>query len=228
MATLLLMLVHPYAVAERIRQRPSWLMAATCLSFISVAMMIIMRSHVFEMTMSHLPSSATNDDKRMLTSLFDQRLGAELAFLPIRLLAGWVCTALVIFFLQTMWSSHDRMQFQQIFSLEIHAEVFTIVGRIAAGFALLFSTHDLKVILSIPLGLDSILPPSENIITSMFLNSINIFSLGYICVLGIGLSVFGKLHTAKGCITSLLAWSLTTTLNIAVIALLREKLHLTI
>src|SRR5437867_12425366 len=104
------------------------------------------------------------------------------------MLLGWVSTALFLFFLTRAWSSREPVRFQQILSLEMHAEAITLIGQ-AAGLCagLLFGSNDE---LKVPFGLDGLLTGlQDSPARQVLLNSANLFSLWYVIALGLGVSV---------------------------------------
>src|SRR6202008_502127 len=113
--------------------------------------------------MNHLPPTATHEDKIVLVTAFDRKLFPDVFFLPIRLLLGWMCTSLVIYFLNAVWSTREPVRFQHIISLEIHAEAVMVLGQFAASGIVLFSSnHNLSEGFAIPLGLDIIVPSTRD------------------------------------------------------------------
>jgi hypothetical protein len=225
MSGLAQILLNPRAAAERIRRTPSWAGAAAFLILAHMVTMVLLRPEIVAVTLRHLPPSATQHDWVTLLSFFHQRLGADLAFRPVRLLSGWAWGAMLLFFFNMLWTPNDPVRFRQVFSLEVHAASIDLVARIASAVSFLLSGETAQL-LRVPLGLDGMLQPEGSGLSAMALNALNPFALWYVAVIALGLSRIGGLRPVSGWVTSLLAWGLNSALNLAAIALVGDRLHL--
>jgi hypothetical protein len=218
-------LLTPRDAADRIRKAPSWYASAAILVVMAIGASLLLRAQVVTVTLNHLPPSATPGDREILESFFQQRLSVDLAFLPIRLLGGWVCTALLLFFLNKSWTPNNPVRFTQVFSLEVHAEAVLVLARLATAASSLIAAGTGRGI-RVPFGLDAVLAPGTSALVAAALNTVNPFALWYIAVIAIGLARIGGLHPAKGWITSLIGWGVSSALNLGAIALIGERMHL--
>jgi len=219
------MVLHPVAAAERIRRAPTWVASAATLVIAAMGASLLLRSQIVAVTLHHLPPTATPTDKETLSSFFRMRLGADIAFLPARLLAGWACTALLLYFLNKIWSPNAPVRIAQVFSLEVHAEAALVLARVVTAISGLWATGPGSAV-RVPFGLDALFPTGGTPLLAAALNSVNPFSLWYVALIAVGLARIGGLRPATGWVTSLAAWLLTTGLNITVLELIGQRLHL--
>ena len=209
MPTLLLVLLHPYRAAERLRRSPRWLGAFLALAGGLVALRWVSHSHLVESTLAALPVTASAVDRSWTRSILDTELLLRCAFLPLRQLAGMAAFALVLYWLCTAFDPPVRARFKQVFALEIHAEVFNMIGGWAA-FALTMLASNANLSGTCMLAL---------------LTSAKIFTLGYVVALTAGLPVLFGFSKLKAGLLASTAWTSATLFNAFLLQAVSASLH---
>ena len=218
-------LFQPRQAAESIKARPRWLAQYIVLASVSVIITVLMHPHIVHLTLYHLPSSATVQDKFIAEQSLNQELGIRCAFLPVRLLIGWVTFALMLFYACKAWAVREAVRFFDVFSLEVLAESVLVIAQ-AATLINVAVTGGATSFVKVPLGIDMFFSSLPDATVQMTLNSINVFGVWYIVLLTIGISSLYGLSKVKSCITVLAVWCLAVIFNIGVVSLLRDALSL--
>lgn len=174
-----------------------------------MALRWVSHSYIVESTLAALPVAATAMDRSWARSILDNELLLRCAFLPLRQLAGIAAFALVLYWLCTAFDPPVRAHFKQVFALEIHAEVFNMIGAWAA-FALTM------------LGSNGSLSG-----TCMFalLTSTKIFTLGYVVALTAGLLVLFGFSKLKAGLLASTAWTSVILFNEFLLNAVSASLH---
>jgi hypothetical protein len=201
MPTLLLILLHPFRAAERLRQTPRWLGSFLLVAAGLVALRLAWHSHLVEMTLAALPATAPAEDRVWARSLMDNDLLLRCLFLPLRQVAGMGTFAFFLFVLCTAFAPPVRPRFKQIFALEIHAEIVNVVGACAA-FAVTFTGGN-----------------------EALLTSTKIFTLWYVVALTAGVVVFFGFPKLKAGLLASTAWVVSVLVNIFLLESVSASMH---
>lgn len=216
-------LLQPRRAAKEIKVKPQWLIPFILLAGASMIVLLLQHEAVVQRTLAHLPSSATAEDKVIVKQTLDENLVLRCCFLPVRLITGWATFALMLFYACKAWSTSEVVRFQQVFSLEVAAESTMVLARIAS---LIYSGGAESSFLRVPLGLDMIFSPSQNIVVQMALNSVNVFSLWYLVILTMGISGIYGITKTKSAISAAAVWIVGLLSNASILYILRDTLHL--
>lgn len=208
-----------------IQAKPRWLLLFLMLALVSVVVEILMHPYSVQSVLHHLPSSATNQDKLVVTQTLDQGLFARAAFLPIRLLFGWATFALMLYYICGFLIPRKIFRFIQIFSLEVSAEAILILAKAAALLQLVINSPNPGSRIFIPLSCVDFIP-THDYSTFTFLNSLNVFTVGYIAILTMGISVVCRISKIKALFIVGIVWGISALFNIGIITVLRDRLHL--
>lgn len=208
-----------------IQAKPRWLLIFLTLALVSVVIEILMHPYSVQSVLHHLPSSATNQDKLAVAQTLDQGLFARAAFLPIRLLFGWATFALMLYYICGFLVPHKIFRFIQIFSLEVGAEAILILAKVAALLHLVINSPNPGSRIFIPLSCADFIP-THDYSTFIFLNSLNVFTVGYIAILTIGISVVCSISKFKALFIVSIVWGISALFNVGIITVLCDRLHL--
>lgn len=192
MNLLLLVLLYPRRAAESMKATPRWIIPFVILAGASVATALLQHPHIVRLTLDHLPASATVEDKLILEQSLNEGLAVRCAFLPIRLLIGWASFALILLYTCKAWSTSGTVRIRQVFCLEVAAEGVMVLGQISS---LIYPNGDNESFVRIPFGADMLLSLSHDVVLQMTWNSVNIFSIWYIVILTLGISIFYGITT---------------------------------
>ena len=223
MFSLYQILFHPRQVASQIKIKPQWLVQCIALSILSIVIAVTLHPSTVELTIHHLPSTVQASDKIAVRQMLDQELGVRCAFLPVRLLVGWSCFSLMLFYLCKGWRSRESVRFFQLFSLEVHSEAALMLVQIASMAVMVFIPD--RQFISVPFGLDIFASPSTDFAARTLLNSMNVFTVWYIVILAVGISTLYQFNMVKGLLTAVIAWLMTACVNTGTTIILRDAFH---
>ena len=202
MPALQLIFLHPVRAAEMLQRAPRWLPAFLLVAAGLIALRIAGHSHLVESTLAALPPTATAADRSWARSLLDDELVLRCVFLPVRQAAGMGIFAFFLFVLCTAFGPPVRARFKHVLALEVHAEVFNLLG----GFL------SLAITLS---GADSAL-----------LTSAKIFTLWYVAALTAGIAVLFGYSKLKACLLASTAWIVSVLLNLFLLESVSASMHI--
>ena len=226
MPTLLSIIFSPRRALAEIATRRSWLLSFAILAGISIIVFVWTHPFLIEATLVHLPPSATDSDKILVGQTLRSELPLRSFFLPVRLLAGWTVFAFMMYLTGKGFRPPEQLHFQKIFSLEVHAEIYLVLSRVAVLLGLIFGENDSsKMPLLVPFSAAHLIAVHDSMIFSL-LNSLNFFTLLYIGALTAGISMQSGMSRTKSLVVVLLAFSLTLLFNVGMLAFLRDTLHL--
>lgn len=226
MLTPFAILYSPGATLARIKSKPEWLTPFLMLAAITVLLYVLTHPFLIEATLAHLPASANADDKTAVAQTLHNELPLRSFFLPIRLLIGWTSFAFTLFMIGRVFRSAEQLQFVKVFSLCVHAEMFSILSKFATLIAFGFGgTAFLKMPALVPFSAAHLISPKDSVTFSL-LNSINLFTLLYVIVLTIGISVQSGMSRLKSLFVVVLAFLGLLLFDAGTVAFLRDILHL--
>ena len=228
MRTLFHLFTKPRFALEQIKSKPRWLTTFFLLSATSIFIYVLMHPYLVQATLSHLPLSATDEEKEIVAQTLQDELLLRCWFLQIRLLIGWSSFALVLFMICRALNPPKGIRFAKMFALEVHAEVVNILAQLAT-LTYLFARGDEGVnqVRCIPFSA-AMFVRTDILVSFSLLNSLNVFTLFYIALLSMGVSVQSGCSRTKSFVIVLLTWLGFFLFNISALALLRDVMHLLI
>jgi hypothetical protein len=210
MPTLLLIVAQPLRTVRRLQESPRWLGAFLLIAAGFVALRIASQGHLVEATVSALPGTVTEADRNWTRSYLDGELLLRCAFLPLRQIAGMGVFALMLYALCMAFDPPVRARFKQLFALEIHAELFNLLGACASLVTTLLAGN------GDPGG-----PEMFALLTTP-----KIFTLWYVVVLAAGIwALFGYSRLKAGLLAST-AWFVSVLFNAYLLQSVSASMHL--
>ncbi len=225
MANPFLLFIQPTPTLRRLRASPDWLIAFLSLSALSIAIYILIHPYLVQAILSHLPPSATPEEKLVVAQTLNSELALRCLFLPIRLLIGWTSFAIILFLVCKSFVPPEPVFINKVFSLEVHAEVFNVCAQAATLLYLFIDGKSGNEPSLVPFSAAMFIA-SDNIVMFSLLNSLNIFTLIYFAILTIGISLQSEFSRSKSFVIVLIAWLALLLFNVGTIKLLQDTLHL--
>ncbi len=201
MQALPLIFGHPFRAAEAIRRAPRWLGAFLLIAAGLVALRLAWQSRLVEMTLAALPATATAQEREWAHSLLDNELLLRCVFLPLRQIAGMGSFAFFLYLLCGAFGPPMRARFKQVLALEVHAEIFNLIGG------------------SVSLGL-TLLGAGTPLLTSA-----KIFTLWYVVALTAGVAVLFGFSKTKACLLASTAWIVSVLFNLFLLESVSASMH---
>jgi len=194
----------------------------------SIIAYVLTYPYAIQETLSHLPPSAFEADRQAVAQSLQQDLGIRCMFLPVRLIVGWSSFALILFYACKAFGQAVPCRFDQVFSLEVHAEFTTVLAKFSTfAWINLRGTQD-GASMQVPFSAAALVHPWNDFPAIALLNSLNIFILWYLVIVIVGVSVLTGFKTGKAFLVVLCVWSVSVLFNIAVLMFMRDGLHLVV
>jgi len=208
-----------------LKHRPRWLLMFVVLSALLAGIDLGMQPVVRQASFERLPPGAGEQDRVLLTQMFEEQLPFRLAFLPVRNAAGWGLFALCLYYTALAFRPLEPVRFSQIFALEVWAEGALALGGLATLIRVWIvpSSADPG---APPFSLRDIAPPLGALEPDFLLGSLSLFTLLYLAVLTLGVAVICGFRTGRSLVIVVSLWAASQMLNLAVLAALRDLLHL--
>jgi hypothetical protein len=210
MPTFLLIVTHPLRTVRQLKESPRWLGTFLLIAAGLVALRIASQGHLVEATVSALPATVTEADRDWTRAYLDSELLLRCVFLPLRQIAGMGLFTLMLYALCVAFDPPIRARFKQLFALEIHAELFNLLGACASLVTTLFVGNG-----------DRGSPEMFALLTTP-----KIFTLWYVVVLAAGiLTLFGYSRLKAGLLAST-AWFVSVLFNAYLLQSVSASMHL--
>jgi hypothetical protein len=107
--------------------------------------------------------------------------------------------------------SVDGLKFNRLFSIAVHCWAIVLIGRYC-NLLILYLKGPKKLLylddLRVNLGLDVFLKGNENAVTKAILENITVFSLWYVVVLALGVSIVSGISKKKAAVAVAFVWAL--------------------
>jgi hypothetical protein len=209
MPPVLLIFFHPVRATQQLREAPSWLGTFLLIATALVGLRLASHMHLVEATLTALPSTVTESDRGWARSLLDGELLLRCVFLPVRQIAGMGAFALLLYVLCLAFDPPVRARFKQVFALEIHAEVFNLLGACA----------------SVAMSLQGAYGNPAGAEMFALLTTTKLFTLWYVIALSAGIPVlFGFTRLKAGLLAST-AWIASVLFNAFLLQSVSASMH---
>ena len=226
MALIFTTIANPARYAETLRERPRWVGRFIILAVLYIGRGIAGSANRAELAADRLPPSVSVEDRAAARETLTKSIIIRSLFHPVRLFIGWSSFALVLLYACRIWSTREEVRFVHILAAEVHAEGAMFLGNATSLTVLLLggAVGDPSVPW-IPGGLDLVFP-ADNFTVRYILNSFNVFSVLYVAILVVTVSVMLGVSRMKAFISVLIAWGLTLFVNASIFHALRAEFHL--
>jgi hypothetical protein len=224
MRLILLTLFAPVKAAEQIKSNPRWVVAFLFFSVVSATTYALNYPYLTQATVTRLPSTATLADKQEVVESLRLELPTKLAFFPVRMFVGWGIFSVALFYVSRAFAPREALRFEQVLSVEVHAEVSSIVANLIT-LILTLTSEDGKLA-DLPLSLAGVIHAEQDFVIKSLLTTLNIFTLWYIVFLTIAVATLCNLRKLKSLLVVLLVWTFSTMLNLGAMKILMDELHL--
>jgi hypothetical protein len=208
------------------RDRASWLPMFGLLAAAAVLLALALYPLELRVTLDHLPTTATPDDRAHVAATLDAGLSVRCAFVPVRLFVGWGSCALVVFLVCRALGPAVPLRFDHVLCAEVHAETATMLGSAAvlARSLVGLPAGDGGALLP-PFRLSDVIPSAAGTPVHLLLSSANIFTLWYVVTLGAALSVLCGFRQRTGLAVSFCVWLAGETMNAGILSLLIDRMR---
>jgi hypothetical protein len=210
--------ISPTKYFEELNEQPKWLAVFIIIALLSIVEAYLLLPFKQEVLLSSLSEKVGVERAQETLSVANQFVLIGLLFIPIPLAIKLVAITTIIFYSAILFNAQNP-NFKKLFTVTVHAEVIFLLMGIANIIGLEFNgVNSLRnhSIWQTIVGLDDVFKDSPpNIYLSTILNSFNLFSIWYLVVLTIGVSVSSRLERWKSSIMVSLLWTLGISFQIA-------------
>ncbi len=218
----LLLPVRPARTGRLLRSAPRWFFSFCILAAGAVLLEFVTHSTDVSRTLSHLPSSATSEEREVVRADLDATLALRAAILPLELVAAWSVRAALFALLLHAFGTGVPPRAKHLMSIAVGGGGIDIIERLAQAVY--------AVLPGVAAGEPAIMPWSLLALTGhtgsytlgLLLTSINMFTLWYVGTVGWALSVLCNVHKHKAVLIAGAVWAVSAGSTIVLLDLLRN------
>ncbi len=142
-------------------------------------------------------------------------------FSPLFLLIGFLFIALILWLIISLFS--DEADFKKTFSMVVHCGIIPFLGSVLTLIILqLRGVNSIKsaVDAQVSLGLDIFLRSQDlSLPFKVFLSNINVFSIWWVLLLALGISITSKISKTKSAFIAIFLWLFSVAVQIGIASL---------
>ncbi len=221
--------IAPKRVFLSLKENPQWFLPFLILSIIALIIEWFSFPYVLKVTIANLPPNAAQQHIQDAASYLHGQRAINAAFIPIKLMAGWSLFALVLYYVCLVFKPIEQIRFRHVFAVVVFSEMTPVVGKIfSLVAALVKGIEHVNTVseLNNLYGLDLLFPgATANLPLFTLICNMNPFSLWYLMVLTIGVSVVTGFGKIKSAIVVVCVWLLALGFGAAVVQLVQEGLR---
>ncbi|MFQ6084389.1 MAG: YIP1 family protein [Candidatus Aminicenantia bacterium] len=210
----------PTKAFKKINRKPKWLIVFLTIGVGTMIISYLTLPFVVQVaTLSIPPDISPNEAENVLNTMKPMRvIGIFLS--PLFLLIGFLIIAVILWLIVQLFSEVD---FKRIFSIVVHCGIITFLGSVLTliilqlrGLRSIKSAADVQV----SLGLDIFLRnPDLSLAFKTFLSNINVFSIWWIVLITLGISITSKISKTKSAFIAIFFWLFSTAIQIGLASL---------
>lgn len=220
-------LFSPVRTFERIRERPTWLVALVVLVVIGVVTSYLVTG---KLDMEEVVRDATAQSSRQISEdqleqaiEFQEKFGAVFAMLGPLFFFPVGCLLIALLVWVTLKLLGSDFSYKTSFAATVHGLVPTGVGGLLALPVILsraeFSYDDVKTGSILASNLGALAPEESSLALQTLLGSIDVFSIWCVVLLSIGYSVVARTSRAKSASVVIALWAVWIALKVGWAAL---------
>lgn len=185
-----------------------WAWAFMLLVAGQMAVSAILLPASIDATLSRLPASADEADRRAVVEMLTQDEQVRLVFLPVRLGAGMAALAFWVKILCRLFTRKPLPRYRFFLAVVVQAELFWLLGRAAAAArSLWWPAADPAKNLLTPFSLADLLSPSAGHIAAVAGSAVSPFAAMTVVALALGLCTGCGFRPFRGALVAILAWA---------------------
>jgi hypothetical protein len=200
---------NPTDAFRNIAESPKWFFVFILIGGISIGIALLLHPYVRHVTFLMLPQDTTDPEMYSILEFIDRISMIGYIINPLIMLLRWVIIGAMIYWLAIIMNA-GAFKYNQLYSSIVYAELILVVMSIVnviilyyRGLESVAHPYDLQAIV----GLEVLLWGWENYeFLYIVLKSINVFTIWYIAVLTIAVSVIGKINKYKSAVIVCIVW----------------------
>jgi hypothetical protein len=228
MTNLVDLIVHPSRIFKRLKDRPTWVMNFVSLAVVSVVVEWFSFGTALQTAVGGLPQRATAEMIQDAVAYLEGRRYIDLALAPLKL---WVIIAIfsyVIYVVCSVSKSISLPHWKHFFAVVVWSywilligEALSLVTRSVVGH---FSPNA-GLAFPQPLGLGMMKIASADPGLLYALNAVNVFSIWYLLLVSLGVSILCGFSRVKGILVTAFVWVFGIVLSAAIMRFTVAGVH---
>jgi hypothetical protein len=228
MTDLVDLIFRPARVFKRLKDHPSWVMSFVALAIVSALLEWFSFGTALRTAVDGLPQRATPEMIQDAVANLEGRRFINLLLSPLKLWAIIAIFSYVVYLVCSVSKSVSLPHWKHFFAVVVWSywvvivgEVLSLVARIAFGHL----SQNAGLAFPEPLGLGMIKISSSDPGVLYLLNSVNVFSLWFLLLVSLGVSVLCSFSRVKGILAAVFVWLSGVVLSAAVIRFTVAGVH---
>lgn len=205
----------------KINSKPTWLIAYLTIGTGAILIGSLISPFIIQAQIVSMPSDMSLQQIENALKFMKRFQIIGIALSPLLLILKFLIISVVLWLIVQFFTEVD---FKRIFSVVVHCGIITFLGSILSfiilklrGFQSIKSAVDIQV----SLGLDIFLRNSDiNLPFKAFLSNINVFSIWWIVLISLGISIAAKISRTKAIVIAIFFWLLSTAIQIGIASLI--------
>ena len=206
---------QPRKAFEDINKKPNWLTIFIILAIGTIIINYLTLPFMMKITKLSISSYISPDEAEKVLETAKRMQIMGIFSSPLLLLIGFLIVALVIWLAVNLFSEVD---FKRIFSMVVYCGIIPFFSSVLSliileirGLQSIENAMDIQV----SLGLDIFLPKSDlSLPLKMVLSNINVFSIWWVVLIGLGISVISKISKFKSFFIAGFFWLVSNIIKI--------------
>ena len=213
---------RPWKGTALIPSMVAWWRPFATAAVLTVLVALLSHRVAVDMTLSHLPPTATPGDVVQVRDWLDAGLPARTLLLPVRFSIECALSALVLLAFSRAFTGRRAGSFRGFFILAAAASIIPLMGRCAGILLSAGLDESIRPFVQVPLSVAALLPRSGDYRVELLLTSLNLTTLWYVGSVTVGVAVLCRCKAWKAVLVAVAAWTVTTVVSITVLSLLRN------
>ena len=206
---------------EELNNRPTWLVAFFTIGFGVILITFLISPFMMQAQTASMPSDMSLQQIENVLKFAKRFQIIGIVLSPLFLIIKFIFTSAILWLIIQLFSEVD---FKRMFSVVVHCGVILFLGSIITfiilklrGLQSIKSAADVQVSLGLDLFIQN---PDLNFPLKAFLSNINVFSVWWIILVGLGISIIAKISRTKATIITAFFWLFSTMIQVGIASLI--------
>jgi len=205
----------------KINSKPTWLIAYLTIGTGAILIGSLISPFIIQAQIMSMPSDISLQQIENGLKFMKRYQTIGIALSPLLLILKFLIVSAVLWLIVQLFTEVD---FKRIFSVVVHCGVITFLGSILSfiilklrGLQSIKSAADIQVSLGLDLFLRN---PDLDLPLKAFLSNINVFSIWWIVLISLSLSITGKISRIKATVMAIFFWFFSTAIQVGIASLI--------
>ena len=205
----------------KINSKPTWLIAYLTIGTGAILIGSLISPFIIQAQIVSMPSDMSLQQIENGLKFMKRYQTIGIALSPLLLMLKFLIISAVLWLIVQLFTEVDL---KRIFSVVVHCGVITFLGSILSFLILrLRGLHSIKSAadVQVSLGLDIFLRNSDlDLPLKAVLSNINVFSIWWIVLISLGISIAAKISRTKAIVIAIFFWLFSTAIQVGIASLI--------